>query len=272
MSQQIKIFEKARSDLSNDNCLITVTDPIATNTGQDFINYIRNRNNFSAWLTTDSTDAAGTTIEVDLLDEWELGEILLIKHNFKSFTIKYYDGGWTDFSTPISETANTEVTNHYSVTPVTFSRLQIVINGCHIVDADKVLHQLIVTSKLGTGQFDGWPVMKAPKLVTNRRKSTMLSGKINIAEGIESFAVELTVQNWKSDADLSIVEDIYFKRSGVLVWPCGGDSAQFSSIRLGYRVEDIYLMRPTNEWSPEWVDGIYTSGMKVKIQLAESVN
>lgn len=272
MSQQIKFFEKSKADLSNSNCSITVTDAVATNTGQAFVDYVRNRNNFSAWMTTGSTDAADTTLEIDFVDEWTIGEILLIGHNFKAFTIKYDDSGWTDFTAAINETTNSDSTTHFSVTPVETSKIQIIITGCQVVDAEKVLKQLIITKKLGTGQFEGWPMMRKPVISTNRRISKMLSGKVNVTEGVEAYSVDLNVRNWSSDTDLTILETIYFKRQGVLVWPCGGDADQFGSERKAYKLEDIFLMRPINEWSPEWYKGIYTSGMKINMKLSESVN
>lgn len=270
--QQIMFFEGNKLDLSNENVTLTVTDSVATNTGQSFINFIRNRNNRSAWLTTGSSDAGTTTIEGEMLDSWTLTELLLIGHNFKSFTFKYYNVGWQDFSPAINETTNTDFVTHFVFDAVTFSRFQLIINGTQTADVDKILRQMLLTSKIGTGQFEGWPMIKRPTISTNKKKSLMLSGKVNVIEGVESFSVDLSVKNWKSDNDLSIVEDIYTKRRGILVWPCGGNEDQFSSIRMGYRKEDIFLMRPTNEYRPEWAGGLYKTGMKINIKLAESIN
>jgi hypothetical protein len=270
--QQIIFFEKNKIDLSNVNVSLTVTDSVATSTGQSFINFIRNRNNRSAWLTTGSSDAGTTTIEGNLSDVWLLSELLLIGHNFKSFTFKYYDSGWQDFSPAINETSNTDLTTHFNFTPVSFSRFQLIINGTQTANVDKILRQMILTTKIGSGQFEGWPIMKRPQISTNKKKTLMLSGKVNVVEGVESFSVNITTKNWSSENDLDIIEDVYTRRQGVLVWPCGGDETQFRSIRKGYTKEDIFLMRPTNEYQPEWASGFYKSGMKINMKLAESID
>ncbi len=271
MSQQIMWFERSRLDLIENDVSITVTDSVATDTGQDIINYVRNRSNLSAWVTTGSTDAGNTTLTCDFGDIWPISELLLVGHNFKAFTIKYHNGSsYVDFSTPVSETTNSDYVSQFSFDEVNFQLFQIIVTGTQVADAEKVLRQLIATKKIGEGAFEGWPIIKKTKIGTNKKKSKMLSGKVGIVEGVEVFSTELTVKNWKNADDLTLIEDIYFKRQGVLAWLCGGDEDQFSSVRKGYRKEDIYLVRPTNEWNPDWSSGLYKTGMKVKMPIAES--
>jgi hypothetical protein len=241
--------------------------------GQDFVDFVRNRNNTSAWLTTDSTDAAGTKLVIDMTDDREFTEIILVKHNLKAFTIKYWDGAsFVDFSTPISETTNTETTNHYSFTKVVSDMIEIVITGTQVADDDKVIHQIIVTDEVLTGQLDGWPVIRRPRFITNKKISNMLSGKVNVVESVGGFSMELAVTNWNIDADLDIIEEVYFGRRGVLVWISGGNQTQFSHLRVGYRKEDIFFMRATNDYSPEWNRGIYNNGMRIRMRLQEAIN
>ena len=164
MPAQIRFFNKNKIDLSNTLVAITVTDAVATNTGQSFVDFVRNRNNTSAWLTTGSTDAANTTLEVDMTDTRELSEVLIVSHNLKAYTIKYWTGiVWTDFSTVIAETANTETTNHHAFATVTTQKIQIIITATQTVDADKQIKQLILTDEVAAGQLEGWPVIKRPR-------------------------------------------------------------------------------------------------------------
>ena len=100
----------------------------------------------------------------------------------------------------------------------------------------------------------------------------MLSGKRNIVESLGSFEVQLDVASWRTENDLSLMENIYFKRQGVLLWLCGGDETQFSTVRMGYRLEDFYLVRPVSDYEPEYNKGLYKSGLQFSIKLAESVS
>ena len=234
MSAQIKFFKKNKADISNSLVSITVTDATATNNGQDFVDFMRNRNNYSAWLTTGSNDAANTTLVVDMTEERDVDTIILVDHNFDSYTLKYWNGSsYVDFSTAISVSGNTSDTTSHDVTSVSTSRIQLVITGTQVADADKRLAQLIVTEKLVSGQLEGWPIIKAPEHTTNKKISRMLSGKVNVVESLGAFSMDLEVANWNIDADLDIVEEIYFGKRGVLVWLSAGNEAQFSHLRMG---------------------------------------
>lgn len=273
MAAQIRFFNKNKIDLDNPNVTITVTDATATNDGQDFVDFMRNRNNTSAWLTTGSNDAANTELLVEMVDEREISEILLICHNLKAYTIQYWNGSiYTDFSTPIAETVNAELTNHHTFTKVSTSRIKIVITGTQVADADKQIKQLIFTDEVASGQLEGWPVIKKPRHSKNKRITSMLSGKVNVVESVGSFGMDLSVRNWNIDSDMELVEEIYFGNRGVLVWLSGGDQTQFSRAHIGYRKEDIFLMRATNDYTPEFRSGIYSTGVKITMKLRESIN
>lgn len=268
--EQIRFFRKNQIDLSKENVVMTVTDAIALNNGQDFIDYVRNRKNTSAWATTGSTDAANTTIDVDLDGSTFIDSLFLIKHNFKAFTIQYWGGlNWVDFPTPISETNNSEETSFYKFDGVQVAKLRLVITETFVVDDDKILRQFVVTSQMG--QLEGWPIIKNPTISTNKIKNKMLSGKLNVIETIESFSTQLQVKVLRSTHDLDLIEAIYLLREGVLLWLNGGDDTQFSSVRLGYRKQDLPLVRPTDDYSPEFYKGLYRSGIKFKMKLEESI-
>jgi len=271
MGSQILFLEKSKVDLDNVNATLTVTDAVASDTGQSIIDFVRNRNNSSSWLTTGSTDAADTEILIELGDTTNITDIILIDHNWKAYTIQYHNGTiFTDFSVAINETVNTSTGTSYNFSSVSTTQLKIIIDSTQIVDADKRLGQLIITDRIG--QLNAWPKINRPMVSLNKVKTKMLSGKTHVAETTGFFACELDVKILKLDADLTLLESIYFSREGSLVWINAGDDAQFSSLRVGYRFRDIFLMRPIDEWNPEWHESIYTSGMKIKVKLQESVN
>ena len=100
----------------------------------------------------------------------------------------------------------------------------------------------------------------------------MLSGKTLVKENIGAFKTKLDIKVLSIDADLTIIETLYAAHKGFLVWLCGGDESQFRSERIGYRLEDIFLMKTVNEWRPELFRGLYQAGMKVQIDLSEVVD
>lgn len=271
MSEQIRFFKKNKIDLSNSSSSIAVTDTVALNNGSDFVDFLRNRKNSSAWVTTGSTDAALTQLDVTIGGLQTIDSILLVLHNFKAFTIQYWSGiAWLDFSTPIAETVNTDDNSFFQFDAVSTDKIRIIIQGTTVVDADKIMRQLIITEELG--QLNSWPLIKNPKTSSSKVVNKMLSGKINLVESIESFSTTLDVKVLSNETDLDLIEEIHTRRQGVLLWLGGGDEAQFrAGVRIGFRNEDIYLVRAVDDYNPERYKGIYTSGIKFKMKLQESV-
>jgi hypothetical protein len=262
---QILFFEKNYGDLQNPNATATASQ------ASDFADFPRNRKNTSAWITTGSVDLDATTYEYDFSDEEDVDQIILLKHNFKSYTVKYWDGSlYQDFSPAISETTNTAENTHYNVTQVSTTKVQITINGTFVADSDKNLGQFIVTKRLG--RLNAWPEIKKPTISRNRVVNNMLSGKASVVENVGQYSADLSIQVWSDDGDLTLIENLYDRFNGFLFWPCGGDETQFSTIRQGYRIEDIFLCKFVDENVPEYLRGIYKSGIVVKIKLRESVS
>ncbi len=270
MAQQIKFYEKNKIDLQFDGVSITVTDAIATNTGQSFVDYVRNRKNSSGWITTGSTDAANTTLEVDMGDTKAIDTIGIVGHNFKAFTVQYWNvSSWADFSTAISETTNTDDNNYYSFDSVDTSKIKIIITGAQIVNADKFIKQLIITDEIG--QFNTWPEIKAPTHNTGKRITKMLSGKKNIVEAAGAFSCKLNVKSLSDADDLALIESLYYNRTGFLMLLSGSDESQFKNNLRGYNNEDIYLMRATDSYKPEFFKNCYQLGTVISMKLEEVI-
>lgn len=271
MGQQIRFYTENRLDIGNPNVTITVTDAVATNTGASIVDFIRNRNNRSAWLTTGSTDAANTTLEIDWGDSQSIDNIVLVKHNFKAFTIQYWNGSaYTDFSTAINESTNADNTTNFSFTEVSTAKIKIIITGTQTADEDKELYQLLAFKQ--EGQLNAWPKITNPRHAGERKVSTMLSGKRNVLQQIGRFSCSLKVEYWKNDADLTLIEKLYFNRRPMFMWLCGGDETQFTTVRQGFRLEDFYLVRPTNDYVPKWYGDVYTTGQDLEVRLEEVVD
>lgn len=270
-AQQIKFFRKNKIDLSFTDPVLTVTDGTATDDGASYLDQMRDRKNNTGWFTFGSNDAANTQIDVDMVDAKNIDHIILIKHNFAAYTIQYWNGAaYTDFSTAINVSGNTAETTEHTFDSVNTTKIRLIITGTIVANADKKCRQFIVTEKIGAGQFEGWPIVK-PTLSLNRRVNFTPSGKAYVVESAQSYQVDLSVLSWKSDTDLTIVEEMFFNNSAFLVWPCGGDESQFSTVRRGYRLEDIFLMKCVNEWKPEYYKGNYFMGIKANIKLVEVI-
>ena len=264
MSAQIAFYHKSACDISEVGVTATATQ------GNDYAIQILNRSNLSAWITTGSVDSDNPYIDVDMVDTKTISDLFLIKHNFKNYTVKYWNGStFVDFSPAIAETNYSDDNSNYPVSPVETSKIRIQIFGTQVSDEDKYLYQFVATDLIG--RLQGWPVIKNPIHGTNVRTSTMLSGKNFVTRNVGGFSCTLEVSNWKNNADLTLIETLYELTNGFLVYLCGGDESQFSSVRKGYRKEDLFLMKCMEDYSPEFVEGLYKTGLKLSIKLGEVV-
>lgn len=268
MSQQIKIFNKSYADLSVDNVTITAADDEATNTGQDFVDLLRDRKNSSGWATSGSSDTAVCTLEVELAAGQNVDTIILVDHNFKSFDVHYWNStAWVLIE---AVTANTETTTEHSLVGTQVYKVRLTITSTFVSDDDKFLSQFIITDKLSSGQFVGFPQIRKLRHKTNKRVKKMMSGKSLVVEGIGAAEFELSYTLTSNDSDLSLFEAMYDNKQGFLVWLSGGDETQFISQRKGYRKKDIYFMRTLDDLSNDFYRGIYVAGTKVKSKLGEA--
>ncbi len=265
MAQQIILFEKNRGDFSE-------TDVVATaSQGVGFETFAINRSNLSAWVTTGSVDADNTTFELDFGDLRDIDNIILVLHNFKNYTIQYWNGSaWTNFSTSISVTNNTSDTTRHSFTLVETTKVKLTVTGTMVANADKYLHQFICTKLIG--QLNGWPIIKNAIRGRNKQRTKMLSGKESVREQIGFFSCTLEIAVTSDEEDLDLVEDLQDSNDGFLLWLCGGSESQFSSARQGYRLEDIPLVKCANEYKPNFYKGIYSLGLPVTLDLVEVVD
>lgn len=266
---QIKFYKKNHIDIDNTNPVITVTDLVAVNDGQEYIPFLRNRNNNSGWNTSGSTDAATTEILVELRDFQNVDVVMLVRHNFKNYLIEYWDTGLVSYQEFSNVVNNAETTSFHGKSVYT-DKIKITIYNTVVADDDKTLRQLIITENFWAGSFVGWPQIKKPTASLNKKISSMISGKVRIVETRGAYSCELYVSLLSIESDLTMIENLYFNREGVLMLLSGGNEDQFASRRVGYRNEDIVLVRPTNELELPYVSN-YTTGIKIKMKLSEVV-
>jgi hypothetical protein len=262
MPKQILFFRKSRCDIGNPNVTVTASN------GQASALFPLNRSNASAWVTDGSNDAENTTYIVDWVDTIPITDILLVGQNFKNFQIQYWDGAaYQSFSTPISATTNAEKNLHFNFPEVETSRLKMTVLGTIVPNDEKYLYQFIATQRIG--RLNGWPQINQPTHSQNLKVTAMLSGKKSVATNVGQFSCVLKVKHWKDTADISIVESLYRSPEGFLVWLCGGDEDQFAINAIGYRFQDVYLMRCTDSYVPRFDEGIYVHGLDLDLKLEE---
>lgn len=265
----IKFYKKNVYDLSNSLPTTTVTDATATNTGEDYIDLMRNRNNSSAWMTTGSNDAANTQIDINFNDEVEFDRLMVLKHNLKAFTIQYYNGSsYVDFSTAINETTNTAGSNYYSFNNVSTQQVRIIITGTQTPDDDKFINQLIFCEAIG--EFTEEPEI-SPEFDKQRKVTSFISGKNFVAKAVGGFTCRLRKRPMVTQSDLDIVETLFDSFNGFLVSLSGGTTTQFELDIPGYRLEDVFYMACENEYEPMYNGGRFKHGVDVDIRLVEVV-
>jgi hypothetical protein len=265
----IRFFEKNKIDLTFDNVAITVTDLVATDSGQAFVNLMRNRRNDSGWTTTDSTDAANTELIFDFGDLVEINRIFLIQHNLKAYTIQYWDGAaYQNFSTPISETNNSAVDKLHEFNNVETSRVKLVITGTMVADDDKFISQFVATQEIGQFQVMQ-PRIEDARVSRNRKVLKSLSGKAKIMRSSGFIEFKFSQTGVTNDNDLTLLETLHDYYDGFLVWISGGDVSQFRNERIAYRLKDLIFMNITTEYQPEWKNGFYNQGIDVKFNMTE---
>ncbi len=262
MSGQILFFEKNKADIDAINCVATASQ------GAGYEDLARNRSNATAWMTSGSVDADNTTYTMDMVDEFSIDSIILVGHNLKSYTLKYWNGSaYVNFSTTIAPTTNSETTTYHTFTAVATTKVQLTVLGTVVANSDKALAQFIVTKKIA--QFNGWPHIKAPAHDKNLTTNRMVSGKTALTKNLIGFTTSLEVVTLSNSADLAAIDTLFFSGNSFLVWLCGGNEDQFGYPARGFRLEDIYLMECSNKWQPEPYQGLYGIGYKTTIALAE---
>lgn len=266
MATAMKFFRKSRCDYEFSYVSATASNSPST------AGYTLQRSNRTGWGTSGSNDAENTTFTISFGDVNTIDSILLIGHNWKNYKIQYLDADgvtWTDFSPAVNPTTSTDSTTLHSVPSTSTSGLRVTIYGTQTPDSEKILNQFIATSLIG--QLTGFPIMEKPTLGRALQEQKTLSGKSRMLSNIGAYSVSIRFPVTDVDADLTIFESLVNSNEGFLFWPCGGDQSQFFSVRQGYRLQDIFLMRVKNEYQPVLYKGYYGIGMVIQLDLVEVI-
>lgn len=250
--------------------------------GDSSASFILDRNQYTVWRSVGSDDTTTETIEVTLSASETFSRLFLIRHNFKEFTVQYWDGGWTDFSnivgvngetsSIISETDYAANTAYYEFDAVATDRILITSTKTQTADEEKFLNSFVVTTELGTLQ--GYPVIADATKDKKLRKSILLNGRSFIDKSLEVFRTTINFKNYPPglDSDLNLLLALFDRDDNFFVWLCGGrDGEPYFRYQLrGFRLEDLILMQTINIFKDRYRKNIYTSMVNMKLQLEEA--
>jgi len=264
---KITLYKKNRIHIDSTVPVITVTDAIAFDTGQSIVNFIRDGSNNTAWVTTDSTDAANTQLDVDMTDERDIDRIIMM-HNFEDFTIQYWNGvSFVDFSNIINQAGVAVGTQYFSFDQVTTSRIRLIITKCQGgADIDKKLRQFILTEDIGI--LVGEPNISKLRINKVRRNTRMVSGKFNRVKRSGATEATLELMPTTNANDVSLFQTIFDSDDGILFSFIGGDETGHLDLQ-GFRLEDVYLMGALNDLDSAYNEGFFTHGKGFVLELGE---
>jgi hypothetical protein len=266
----ITLYEKNKMDQDNPNVLLDVIDATATNDGTDFLFKLKDRSNDTGWATTGSNDAALTQIDIDLGDPYNINRIMLLNHNLKAYTLKYWNGAaYVDFSTPIAETVYAQDASFHSFDLVSARLFRFIVQGTQIANADKTLSQLIFTRQVGV--FTAQPNVSRAESNKNRIVERTVSGRrmVSLREG--GFMVTVKFMPNKTQNDIDLIMDLYESNEGRLISLVGGDDSSVPIDIFGFQKKDMFLLIPSDDLDSAFFNGRFSHGNATQMTLVESI-
>ncbi len=268
---RIRIYEKNKLDLSfKTNVTITVTDGVASNNGQALVNYMRDRNNYTGFVTTGSTNAGLTQLDINTGDPFSSNRFMMVKKNTADYTLQYYNGLiYTDFSTPISVVGETAENTRHTFDAVSANLFRFICQKTNPDDVDKIIRQMILTKEVG--QFAVEPFITELVFNTGKNTQEMMSGKYSIFRKVGGVSLVLRFPPNKTENDQDLIFDLFNTNEGRLISITGGDDSDLPFLNPGFREEDYFFMAPINDHNTAFHNGRFANGVPNEIKLVEVV-
>lgn len=277
----VKFFDLNAAWLNNGGSIVDVLG-----TGSSVVNYLLGKSRYTYWSSVGSNDSTTETLNV-IFSSYAVTRIIVVGHNWKQFTAKYWNGSaYVDFTSVvgldgalaggISETAFADNTAYYEVASATTTRVQFTITKTQTANAEKTATFIIVTSELGTLQ--GFPKITAP-VSRNPQQMKMPSGKSKIVKAPESFDMTLGFSPYPASssymADLDLIYQLHDRDTPFLMWPCGGrrGTNYFKYALRQLRLQDIFYAQLATDISGLYSsEGIYTGPVDLgQLEFVEHV-
>lgn len=250
----IKCFELSQA-LFKDDATVTVTS------GESSKNNLIDFNKLSRWVSSGSSDVTAETLTITFDSAKTISRILLINHNFKSYTITPItsgdildnsgaailddsgaainnDGGTLEFNNVISLISNTPIEgisesnysldhSYYEFTPAFCTGITIIATAAQelddVVNQEKFCFMVIPTIEVDSnnGTFIGFPLL----IGTTDFQSIndmVISGKRKIQKQDKVFQGSLIIENTPYQNDVTLIDHIRERQVDFLLWPSGG--------------------------------------------------
>lgn len=248
-------------------------------TNDEAADFILDVSRYTRWESINSNDSTTEIITINLGEEKTVDRIIIARHNFKSFNIKYnaavdftnVSGLDGDLAGGILETTYDKDTAYYKVDPVTVSSITITVHTTQVADEQKYLGEFIATTEIGT--FKGFPRVQNVKHNRNIKATKALSGKNVIQKSYETTTFNIRFKTYPVQSDIDIVEICHEREDSFLVWLCGGRYGEehFTIEQRGWRLRDIYNMQTSRPIDANYEKGIYQNGANTRLSLVEVI-
>lgn len=277
ISGAIKFFDRSK-------CLVQDDTTIVASSGTDAAERCLDRNPISYWRSVSSDDTVLETLEVSFSESMTFDRLFLQDHNFKEYTVQYFNGSiYVDFTnvvgidgstSGIDETAYARDTSYYEFDEVSSTKILISVLKTQVVNAQKYLNQVIVTSELGTLQ--GYPLIKGTEISRNLRVDKTLSGRASVNKDDDFFKVQLDFKDYPASLsnDIDLIFSLHDFESTFLIWLCGGKTGSnfFRKQMRGYRLRDVISVQMIQSLKPIYSDNVYVNSVNFSAAFQEAID
>ncbi len=264
MGQGIRFFNKSFSDIIRfdlNEILVTMTN------NDSFKTFLIDRDLFTKYQSSGADDDLVTVeLTIDFLQDRFISDLFLVNTNIKDFELEQFDSGSSMFVNVLTETSNTAETVHKTFTGLTTQKVKLKMNKTIVADEEKELNLFIITSQIGQLEFRPFA---RPNHQANIVENKMIDGKSKFVfnQVQHEFAIEF--EHHTNVNDRQLLQALTDIKDSFLIWPSGGDTAQFSFTDEGYRLQDIFLVNRANQPSPFFTKNYYRAGTNASMMLKE---
>lgn len=276
--------------LDENLCLSNNGGTIVASSGNSVASNAIDKFAWSYWQSNGSNDSTTETLTLTF-PSCTFSRLLLLDHNFKSYTAKYWNGSsFVNFSSVfgldptgvngngvslsnIGETAYADIASYYEFASVTTTQIQVTATLAQVTNAEKYLATIFIGNELGT--FQGYPGVSF-EFSKNDRQMQMLSGLMKLVKQNEFLTAKLKFDHYPFayGADVDLLMTLFDRETPFHMWPCGGrrGSKYFGYQMRGFRLKDLYRVQMLSDITPEYTENIYTSGISgIEATLVQSV-
>jgi len=242
-------------------------------TGSSVVANAIDKNRQTFWKTVGSNDTTTETLTLTF-PSTALTRLLLLDHNWKQYTAKWWNGSsFVDFTTVvgldgalgggISETTFADPASYYEFDSVTTTEIQLTITKTQVANAEKYINQIVATTELGTLQ--GFPKVAVSKVSRSPRSTQMMSGRYKVVKSLEFADIQLDFSEYSGAStyspDLDLMYALHDRDTPFFMWPCGGRRGvtYFKYQLRGMRLKDCYLVQLVTDLEGVLPQEIYTS-------------